>query len=82
MKSGDDVAMQCRARTCLLALTPSDVTISAWTATVAEAERLAEALHDARPQWRVHINGQQAGFSREGKVTALMRPRRSSVEAG
>src|SRR5690242_7771785 len=31
---------------------------------------------------RVRINRQQAGFSREGKVTALAQVRRVSVEAG
>jgi hypothetical protein len=41
-------------------------------ATRQEAAVVAEALHDAKPQWRIEIDGREAVFSREGKVVDLV----------
>jgi hypothetical protein len=60
--------------TCLSALTTSGKKISIWTASVGEAELIAEAFHDARPTWPVSINGLMAVFSSAGKVVDLTRP--------
>ena len=57
---------------CLLAFAPSGARIRIWTDTTAEVEALAEALHDARPQWRLRIDGRTAVFSREGRVVDLV----------
>jgi hypothetical protein len=62
-------------RTCLCALAPSGARINVWTTTPGEARSLAEALHDARPSWRVSIDGQVPVFSREGKLVDLTTPR-------
>lgn len=60
--------------TCLLALMASGKNINIWTASVGEAELIAEAFHDARPTWPVSINGLMAVFSSDGKVVDLTRP--------
>lgn len=50
--------------------TPS-LHFSAWTSSLPEASALAEALYDARPKWRIRIDGRLVVFSREGKVAQL-----------
>jgi hypothetical protein len=60
--------MQDHADTKVLALAPSGTTTAIWTATRAEAAFVAEAIHDARPRWRIRIGGEEAVFSREGKI--------------
>jgi hypothetical protein len=67
-----DRVMQSREGTQLLALAPSGARINVWTATAAEAAALAEAIHEARPRWRVQIANQETVFSREGKVVDLV----------
>jgi hypothetical protein len=42
--------------------------LSAWAETPADAEALAEALYEARPHWRISIDGRTVTFSREGRV--------------
>lgn len=59
-------------RTCLLALAPSGARINFWSMTAADAEVIAEAIHEARPTWGLSIDGLSAVFSREGKVVHLI----------
>ena len=74
--------MPSRDRTCLLVHTPSGTTINVQTSTPADAEALAEALHEAQPSWRVRIGGRQAVFSREGKIVDFIESLARPVEAG
>jgi hypothetical protein len=62
----------------LLALTPSGSRITVWTVSRAEATEVAQAFHEARPGWRVHIDGQQAVFSREGTVVDFVSAERKA----
>jgi hypothetical protein len=71
--------MQSDDRTCLLALAPSGARINVWTDTAAEAEVIAEAFHEARPNWGLSIDGLSAVFSREGKVVHLIDTRRGPL---
>jgi hypothetical protein len=64
--------MQNDERTCLLALAPSGARFNVWTVTAADAEVIAEAVHEARPSWGLTIDGLSAVFSREGKVVHLI----------
>jgi hypothetical protein len=66
--------MEERECTCLRAEAPSGARIKVWTATPGEAKSLAEALRDARPNWRVSIDGRVPVFSREGKLVDLTTP--------
>jgi len=52
----------------LVSVRSSDVLFSAWTKTSSEAE----ALHEARPQWRISIDGKHVVFSREGRIADLV----------
>jgi hypothetical protein len=60
--------MQSRANVALDARAPSGARITVWTSTPAEAKAVAEALHNAEPAWRVHIDGREPVFSRDGRV--------------
>ena len=63
---------QDRDGTAVVALAPSGARMTVRAATRQEAAVVAEALHDAKPQWRIEIDGREAVFSREGKVVDLV----------
>jgi hypothetical protein len=56
----------------LVAVRSSEFRMSASTASPQEAWALAEALYEARPTWRISIDGRDAVFSRDGKVVDLV----------
>ncbi|MDB5409793.1 MAG: hypothetical protein JWL84_4705 [Rhodospirillales bacterium] len=60
--------------TYLLAMMASGTRIRIWTGSIAEAELIAEAFHEARPNWALSIDGLKAVFSREGKIVDLSTP--------
>jgi hypothetical protein len=64
--------MQNRASVALVLDAPSGARLRVWSVTPAEAEAVAEALHEAQPRWRVRIDGREPVFSREGKIVDLV----------
>jgi hypothetical protein len=56
----------------LVTVSSPDLHLNAWAASTPEAEALAEALYEARPQWRIAIDGNEIVFSRDGKVVDLI----------
>jgi hypothetical protein len=68
-----------RTQTSLVALAPSGATIKVCAATEVDAALVAEALHEARPSWRVTIDNHEIVFSREGKVVDFVQARGCSV---
>ena len=56
----------------LVAVRSSDFRMKALTASARDAHALAEALYEARPAWRISIDGRDAVFSREGKIVDLV----------
>jgi hypothetical protein len=67
-----DTPASAREPTCLVTVSSPSLQLNAWAATLAEAEALAEAFHDARPHWRIAIDGKAVVFSCDGKVVDLV----------
>jgi hypothetical protein len=58
-----------------LAIRVAGYEIIAWAASTRDAWVLAEALREARPHCRIRIDGNEAIFSREGKVVDFVNAR-------
>lgn len=54
--------------TSLLTIDTGGEEIIARSGTARQSRWLAEALHEARPRWRLAIDGSSLVFSREGRV--------------
>jgi hypothetical protein len=52
----------------LVSVSSPELRLNVWAETASNAEALAEALYEARPRWRISIDGRSIVFSREGKV--------------
>jgi hypothetical protein len=52
----------------MVAVRSSEFQLNASTGSVQDARALAEALHDARPSWRISIDDRDAIFSRDGRI--------------
>jgi hypothetical protein len=52
----------------LLTICTGDEEITARASTPGQSRSLAEALHEARPRWRLSIGGSPLVFSREGRI--------------